>query len=139
MAPDRHLLLTCVSSRSGRITNGEDDPWSNCFGRELPGGMDGGLLASRTLLTNLCEEKQGLGTPLPVYGHPSHQLFCFLAVPERFGPVSHGWKCHTYPHQLPTSIHHRQRFVFLLWKLETFRREIKFSLGNPGGRRVEGR
>lgn len=87
--------------------------------------MDGGLLASRMLLTKLSEEKRGLGTPLPVCGHPSHQLFCFLAVPERFGPASHGLKCRTCPHQLPTTIHHRQRFVFLFWKLETFRREIK--------------
>lgn len=49
--------------------------------------MDGDLFASRTLLTNLSEEKQGLGIPLPVCGHPSHQLFCFLAIPECFGPA----------------------------------------------------
>lgn len=47
MAPDRHLLLTCVRSHSGRMTNGEDDPWSHCFGTELAGRMDGGAVCQQ--------------------------------------------------------------------------------------------
>lgn len=40
--------------------------------------MDGGWFASRMLATNICEGKWGLGTPLPVCGHLSHQPFVFL-------------------------------------------------------------
>lgn len=90
--------------------------------------MDGAEFASRTLPTNNCKCKWGPGTPLPACGHLSHQLFVSLQHLKVLGQFPTALSAVPVPNSCQAPFITRQSFVFLFWKLESFRKKSGFPL-----------